>query len=48
MNIDGNGTNTKLQGLSAMTGAHHYNVDGQIDGYRSPAPRSTSPTATAS
>jgi predicted CXXCH cytochrome family protein len=31
-NIDGNGTNVKLQGLSAMTGAHHYNVDGQIDG----------------
>jgi hypothetical protein len=31
-NIDGNGTNLKLQGLSAMTGAHHYNVDGQIDG----------------
>jgi predicted CXXCH cytochrome family protein len=31
-NVDGNGTNVKLQGLSAMTGAHHYNVDGQIDG----------------
>ena len=22
----------KLQGMSAMTGAHHYNIDGQIDG----------------
>jgi predicted CXXCH cytochrome family protein len=31
-NVDGNGTNVKLQGLSAMEGAHHYNVDGQIDG----------------
>jgi predicted CXXCH cytochrome family protein len=31
-NVDGNGTNVKLQGLAAMTGAHHYNVDGQIDG----------------
>ena len=30
-NVDGNGTNVKLSGLSAMTGSHHYNVDGVLN-----------------
>jgi predicted CXXCH cytochrome family protein len=31
-NIDNNVTEAKVQGLAAMTGAHHYDVDGKIDG----------------